>query len=160
MLTKRVAQGASIRAVSRAGNGGPQGVVMKKILLAIILAVTLWTPGALASSDIEASPFGMVVGDLLVAFHADEVPCEDGANDSLELCFSAASVGVSYLAERLTELVDSYEPAGLSQGEWRAANGVWAVTLVFHNQAYGRLEVYLAETMGAGVRGLARLVTR
>ncbi len=133
---------------------------MKRIFLSAILAATLWAPGALARNDIEASPYGMVVSDLLLAFHADEVPCEDGANESLEVCFTVSSVGVSYLGERLTALVDSFEPAGLSQGEWRAANGVWSVALVFRNEAYGRLEVYLAETMGTGVRGLVRLVTR
>jgi hypothetical protein len=132
---------------------------MRRILTTTLLLGLLAWP-AVARDNVEASPYGMVVSDLLLSFHADEVPCEDGSVEAPEVCFMVTSVGASYLAERLTVLVESYAPAGLSQGEWRAANGVWAVSLAFRNDSYGRLDVYLAETLGSGVRGMVRLVQR
>lgn len=142
------------------GRAAPPVSAMRQSLIRLLLAAVLWAPVALARDNIEASPYGMVLSDLLLSFHADEVPCEDGTVEAPEVCFFVSSVGASYLAERLTALVDAYAPAGLSHGEWRAANGVWAVALAFRNAGYGHLEVYLAETLGAGVRGLVRLVNR
>lgn len=133
---------------------------MSRTLVTILLLGLLTAAPVLARDNVEASPYGMVVSDLLMSFHANEVPCEDGAVEDPEVCFMVTSVGASYLAERLTTLVESYAPAGLSQGEWRAANGVWAVSLAFRNDSYGRLDVYLAETLGSGVRGMVRLVQR
>lgn len=102
----------------------------------------------------------MVLADLMLTFHATEVACEDGMSESNAVCFQAKSVGVAYLAERLTSVVESYAAAGLSHRDWRAANGVWTVTLEFKHESFGRLEVYLAESMNVGVRGLVRLVPR
>jgi len=131
---------------------------MNKIFSCVLLVAVLLAPSVSARDNIEASPYGMVLSDLLLSFHANEVPCEDGGREAPEVCFQVDSVGVAYLAERLTALVESYAPAGLAHGEWRAANGVWAVALEFKHDAFGRLEVYLAEGMGSWVRGLVRLV--
>lgn len=128
--------------------------------LIVLLSLFLLAPWALGEGDVEAGPYGMVLSDMLLTFHADEIPCEGGATDLVEVCFEVDSVGVAYLAERLSALVESYAPAGLAHGDWRAANGVWAITLEFKHDSFGRLELYLAESMGAGVRGLARLVVR
>ncbi len=133
---------------------------MRRFITVLLSLVLLQAPLVLAEGDIVAGPYGMVVSDILLSFHADEVPCEGGATDLPEICFKVDSVGVAYLAERLSALVESYTAAGLEHGDWRAANGVWAITLEFRHDAFGRLELYLAESMGAGVRGLARLVIR
>lgn len=125
-----------------------------------LTAVLLLVPVGAARDSIEAGPFGMVLSDLLTVFHAEEVPCEDGANEAPEVCFIATSVGASYLAERLSELVDGYHSAGLRGGSWRSANGVWAVSLSFENRGYGKLEIYLAEAPDNCVRGLIRLTTQ
>lgn len=133
---------------------------MLRILLRYLLfAVLLLTSVSSARDTIEAGPFGMVLGDILATFHANEAPCDDGANGAPEVCFIAASVGASYLAERLSELVSGYGSAGLRGSSWRSANGVWAVSLSFENRSYGKLEIYLAEAPNNCVRGLVRLVS-
>ncbi len=140
---------------------GPNAVIMLRALLPTLLAaVLLLTPVSFARDSIEAGPFGMVLADLLTIFHAQEVPCDDGATEAPEVCFVAMSVGASYLAERLGELVAGYGSAGLRDGSWRSANGVWAVSLSFENRSYGELKIYLAEAPDNCVRGLVRLVIR
>lgn len=133
---------------------------MRKLVLVISLALAFGGAGALARERIDTGPYGMVLDDLLSAFHAVETVCEDGSTEASEVCFAVASVGVSYLAELVTALVEAYAPAGLSQGAWRSGNGVWAVSLTFRKDGYGHLELYLTETLGSGVRGLVRLVQR
>lgn len=132
---------------------------MKRLLTCILLsAVCLIAPAAAARDTIEASPYGMILDDLLGAFYADVVPCDDGSTGNAEVCFRAETVGASYLAERLTEVVAGYGSAGLRSDGWRSANGVWTVNLAFVNERHGRLEVYLAEAPDNCVRGVVRLV--
>ena len=138
----------------------PHDNIMLRLLTRYLLtAAIMLTPLAAARDSIEASPFGMVLADVLTTFHASEVPCDDGANEAPEVCFVAVSVGASYLAERLSELVIGYGSTGLHGGSWRSANGVWAVSLSFENRSYGKLEIYLAEAPDNCVRGLVRLVS-
>jgi len=123
-----------------------------RILLAVAALVALPVH---AGDAIDASPFATVVSDLLVAFHASETPCED-VSEADEVCFVVAAAGASYLAERLEEVAAGYDQAGLAIGEWRAANGVWAVRLTFGDARKGVIEVYLAEVRDAAVRGVIR----
>ncbi len=132
---------------------------MNRTLLSLLLCCLLqFAPGALARDTIEASPYANVFEDLLVAFHAEDSPCEGGAGGMAEACFKAHLVSASYLAERLTEIVESYESVGLKSGGWRSANGVWTVALTFPNSSYGQLEIYLAEGQDKLVKGMFRLV--
>ncbi len=132
---------------------------MNRTLLTLILCGLLqFAPAALARDTIEASPYANVLSDLLEAFHAEDSPCEGGAGGTAEACFHAHLVSASYLAERLTEIVESYEGVGLRSGGWRSANGVWTVALSFPNSSYGHLELYLAEGQDKLVKGMFRLV--
>ena len=108
-----------------------------------------------ARDGIDASPFASVVDDLIVAFFATETTC-DGLVDIDEICFVVPAAGASYLAQQIERVVDDHGPTGLSAGEWRAANGVWAIELSFGDVRKGTLEVYLAEVTDAVVRGVMR----
>ncbi len=132
---------------------------MKSAALSLLLCTAcVLAPLASARDNIEVTPFGPILVDLLKAFHAKGVPCEGVATQSAEVCFESQAVGASYLAERLQELIASYEAIGLSNGDWRSANGVWTVSLKLPNSSYGQLEVYLAEAPGNLVKGVVRLV--
>lgn len=124
----------------------------------LLVAACALAPATFARDTLHASAYGLVLDDLLVAFYADIVPCDDGANGVPEICFLTETVGAAFLAERLSDVVSDYRSAGLSSGGWRSANGVWTVTLSFANYPYGLLEVYLAETPDNCVKGLVRLV--
>jgi hypothetical protein len=133
---------------------------MKRIATCLLLfAACSLAPVGLARETIEASQYGTVLEDLLAAFYAAGVPCEGAATATAEVCFRAEAVSASYLAERLDELLDTYGSAGLSSGEWRAANGVWNVTLAYPNSSYGYLDLYLAEAPDNCVNGIVRLVS-
>ena len=116
------------------------------------LALTLATLLACAKDNLLASPYGSVVVDLLAAFHAREVPCL-GPVDMSDVCFTVDPATAGGLAEILESVVADYESAVLRSGEWRAANGVWAVALVFGDGVYGTLEVYLTESQRAEIQG-------
>ena len=105
-----------------------------------------------AKDNLLASPYGSVVADLLFAFHATELPCL-GPVDLSDVCFTVDPATAGGLAEILEQVVSGYGSAGLRGGEWRAANGVWAVDLVFGTGVYGTLEVYLTELQRAAVQG-------
>ncbi|MFO7546256.1 MAG: hypothetical protein R6W77_12265 [Trueperaceae bacterium] len=131
---------------------------MKSVLriLVVLSAVSLPLASVSHARDgIDASPFAPVVADLLSAFFATETAC-DGLAEIDELCFFVSPAGASYLAQQLERVVQEHRPAGLSLGEWRAANGVWAVELEFGDARRGSLEVYLAEVTDATVRGVMR----
>lgn len=135
---------------------------MRRRLLQRVLAACaalVVTASTAAKDSILASAYGPVVNDLLFAFHATEEPCV-GAVDMSDLCFSVTPATAGALAESLELVVAGYGSAGLQRGEWRAANGVWAVELVFGGGAYGTVEVYLTETELATVRGKVILRTR
>src|SRR5690606_35408747 len=107
------------------------GVAMKsvrRILVVLVATILPLTSVSFARDGIDASPFAPVVADLLTAFFATETTC-DGLADIDELCFVVPAAGASYLAQQLERVVLEHRPAGLSLGEWRAANGVWAVEL-------------------------------
>ena len=132
---------------------------MNRPLFTLLLCCLLHlAPVGLARDSIEVSPFGNVFTDLLEAFHADGTPCEGATTDMDEVCFRSHAVSVSYLAERLTEIVEGYDALGLKSGGWRSANGVWTVSLAFPNSSHGLLEVYLAEAPDNLVKGVIRLV--
>lgn len=133
--------------------------MMRRLLLLLLTSACLLPISAFARETIEASPYGIVLEDLLGAFHAVDVPCEGVPTGLAEACFRSDAVGASYLAERLTEIVADHASTGLSTGAWRSANGVWTVTLSFPNESYGHLEVYLAEAQDNCVNGMVRLVT-
>ncbi len=130
----------------------------RTLLNLLICAAFVFAPAGLARDTVSASAYGMLLEDLLEAFYAEIVPCDDGANGVAEVCFLSDTASASYLAERLGEVAESYDYAGLRSGGWRAANGVWTVRLSFPNDLYGQLEVFLAETQDARVKGLVRLV--
>jgi hypothetical protein len=127
----------------------------------ILLLCALLSLGAFAAArdSIEASPYGNVFADLIAAFHAERVPCEGVATGIAEVCFRAETVSASYLAERLSEIVNAYDSVGLSSGGWRSANGVWTVALTLPNDRFGQLEIYLAEVPENLVKGVVRLVS-
>jgi len=133
---------------------------MNRTVLTLLLTGLLALPFVgFARDGIEASPYGNVFTDLMDAFHAEGTPCEGATTGMSEVCFKALAVSASYLAERLTEIVDGYEGVGLRSGGWRSANGVWTVALALPNSSYGQLEIYLAEVSDNQVRGVIRLVT-
>ncbi len=99
-----------------------------------------------------ASPYGPVLIDLLAAFQAVETPCPS-ASVQHDLCFDATPAGATQLAEALSEVVGGYATAGLGVGDWRAANGVWAVSLSFGGGALGWVDLYLTEAGLGTVRG-------
>lgn len=133
---------------------------MKRISHTLLLCALLFL-GAVATArdSIEASPYGNVFTDLIAAFHAERVPCEGVATGVAEVCFRAETVSASYLAEKLTEIVNAYDSVGLSSGGWRSANGVWTVALALPNNKFGQLEIYLAEVPENLVKGVVRLVS-
>jgi len=118
----------------------------------VLVALLFASHPITARDSLMASPYGSVVADLLRAFHATEDPCL-GPVDVSDVCFTVHPATVGGLAEILENVVAGYRSAGLSGGEWRAANGVWAVELLFGDGGYGRLEVYLTELQRAEVRG-------
>lgn len=120
-------------------------------LVACALLLTGWMQVG-AKDDLLASPYGPVVADLLFAFHAKEQHCL-GPVDVSDVCFKVDPATAGGLAEVLEAVVEGYRPAGLRSGEWRAANGVWAVDLVFGEGVYGTLEVYLTEKNRAAIEG-------
>lgn len=124
------------------------------MLLAVVIAAGM----AGAKDNLLASPYGSVVADLLFAFHATELPCL-GPVDLSDVCFTVDPATAGGLAEILEQVVSGYGSAGLRGGEWRAANGVWAVDLVFGTGVYGTLEVYLTELQRAAVQGKVLLRT-
>lgn len=123
----------------------------------LVLALAYLAPVE-AKDDLLASPYGPVVADLLFAFHATELQCL-GPVDVSDVCFKVDPATAGGLAEVLEAVVAGYRSAGLRGGEWRAANGVWAVDLVFGEGVYGTLEVYLTEKHRATVEGKAVLRT-
>src|SRR5690606_5511669 len=127
---------------------------MKIGLARVIMLLAVVIAGALAGAkdNLLASPYGSVVADLLFAFHATELPCL-GPVDLSDVCFTVDPATAGGLAEILEQVVSGYGSAGLRGGEWRAANGVWAVDLVFGTGVYGTLEVYLTELQRAAVQG-------
>lgn len=121
--------------------------------LLVVVAATVCAPrSAEAKDNILASAYAPVVNDLLFAFFATEVPCL-GPVDMSDVCFTVEPATAGALAEALEVVVNGYHSAGLHTGEWRAANGVWAVELRFGDGAYGHIEVYLTETKRAEVYG-------
>lgn len=133
---------------------------MNRTVTTLLLSFLLALPSlGFARDSIEASPYGNVFADLLGAFHAEGTPCEGATTATSEMCFRSLAVSASYLAERLTEIVEGYEGVGLRSGGWRSANGVWTVSLAFPNSSYGQLEIYLAEVQDNQVRGVIRLVS-
>ena len=133
--------------------------MLRTSLTLILCGILLLAPAGLARDSIEASPYGNVFADLLEAFYAVGAPCEGATAAMAEVCFSSVAVSASYLAERLTEIVEGYNALGLKSAGWRSANGVWTVSLAFPNSSYGQLEVYLAEAPDSQVKGVIRLVT-
>ena len=133
---------------------------MKIGLARVIMLLAVVIAGALAGAkdNLLASPYGSVVADLLFAFHATELPCL-GPVDLSDVCFTVDPATAGGLAEILEQVVSGYGSAGLRGGEWRAANGVWAVDLVFGIGVYGTLEVYLTELQRAAVQGKVLLRT-
>lgn len=121
--------------------------------LTLLTALSLWLPGAHAKDRLLATPYGVVANDLLTAFGAEVAECV-GAIASFDVCFTVTLAGPSYLATQLEEVIDDYRSAGLSTDGWRAANGVWSVTLRFETGNYGELQVYLSEGGNALVRGV------
>lgn len=113
---------------------------------------------ATAKDNLLASPYGSVVADLLLAFQAAEVPCL-GPIDISDVCFTVDPATAGGLAEILENVAAGYASAGLRGGEWRAANGVWALELLFGDGVYGTLEVYLTELQRAQVHGKVVLRT-
>lgn len=128
-------------------------------VLTVLTALAFTACPAAAKDNLLASPYGSVVADLLFAFHATEVPCL-GPVDISDVCFTADPATAGALAEILEKVVAGYSSAGLRGGEWRAANGVWAVNLIFGDGVYGTLEVYLTELQRAEVHGKVVLRTR
>jgi hypothetical protein len=128
-------------------------------ILTVLAALSLAALPAAGKDNLLASPYGPVVVDLLFAFHATEVPCL-GPVDISDVCFTANPATAGALAEVLETVVAGYGSAGLRGGEWRAANGVWAVDLVFGDGVYGALEVYLTEVQRAEVHGKVVLRSR
>ena len=117
---------------------------------AVMLAAALGV--ASAKDSLMASAYAPVVRDLMEAFGAVETLCPL-ATFQHDVCFEASPAGASQLAEQLAEVVSGYEPADLRVGDWRSANGVWAVTLRFGSGAYGAIDLYLAEVGPGAVRG-------
>lgn len=132
--------------------------MIRTLLTSLFCALLLVAPAAFARDSIEASPYGNLFTDLLEAFHAVGAPCEGVATEAAEVCFRSQAVSASYLAERLSEIVQGYDSVGLQSGGWRAANGVWTVSLALPNRAYGYLEIFLAEATDNVVNGVIRLV--
>lgn len=121
------------------------------VVVAICLLVSLavgW-----AREGLFASAYGPLARDLLRAFHAEETSCL-AAIDVPDVCFEVGAAGAGQLAEVLAEVVEEYRPAGLTTGDWRASNGVWAVELWFGEGAYGSVEVFLTEIGRGQVRGM------
>lgn len=131
-------------------------IVLARVIM--LLAVVIAAGMAGAKDNLLASPYGSVVADLLFAFHATELPCL-GPVDLSDVCFTVDPATAGGLAEILEQVVSGYGSAGLRGGEWRAANGVWAVDLVFGTGVYGTLEVYLTELQRAAVQGKVLLRT-
>ena len=118
----------------------------------MLAALACVTGAGAAKDNLMASPYGSVVADLMFAFHAVEVPCL-GPVDMSDVCFTVDPATAGGLAEIIESIVAGYRSAGLRAGEWRAANGVWAVELVFGDGVYGGLEVFLTERQRAEVSG-------
>lgn len=108
---------------------------------------------ATARDNLFASAYGPLAHDLLDAFHARETQCH-AAIEVPDVCFEVRAAGAGPLAETLADVVEDYRSAGLRMGEWRAANGVWAVELRFGAGAHGSVEVYLTESGRGDVRGM------
>lgn len=119
----------------------------------LVVGAALCAPRSTEAKDnILASAYGPVVIDLLFTFFATEVPCL-GPVDMSDVCFTVEPATAGALAEALEVVVNGYRSAGLQTGEWRAANGVWAVELRFGDGLYGHVEIYLTETKRAEVSG-------
>lgn len=127
-------------------------VFMKRFVWALVLILASVIGPALARDRLFVTPYGAVASDVLAAFDAEIVPCV-GAIASSDVCFVVAVAAPTALAARLEGVIEAYRPAGLTAGAWRAANGVWSLTLRFGSGRYGELEVYLSETGSSSVRG-------
>lgn len=125
----------------------------------LLSACLLLVPLAGARDALEASPYGLILDDLLQTIYATSIPCGDEATGYAYICFLSKAVGVEHLRDRISGLVAEYEAAGFAMGEWESANGVWATALDFGNEKFGALEIYLAEVPGNNVKGLARLTS-
>ncbi len=124
---------------------------MSRLLITLLLVAL----GAFSSAkdSLMASAYAPVVSDLLAAFHAEEAICSLTTYQH-DVCFVVSPAGASGLAEVLTDVAADYAAAELRLGEWRAANGVWAVELTFGSGAYGSVELYLTEVEQGAVRGV------
>lgn len=123
-----------------------------KRALAAALSLMLSLGVASARDSLMSSPYGPVVSDLLKAFTAEETLCPLSTYQH-DLCFAVELAGAGYLAERLESVVATYSAANLRSGGWRAANGVWSVTLTFGGGHHGSVELFLTEVGQGSVRG-------
>src|SRR5690606_9077855 len=88
---------------------GASPVTMNRTLACLLLvAACALAPATFARDTLHASAYGLVLDDLLGAFYADIVPCDDGANGVPEICFLTETVGAAFLAERLSDVVSDY----------------------------------------------------
>lgn len=121
-------------------------------LVGLLASATAWSGG------FAGTPYGSLAADLLERLHAEEVVCPVDL-EAAAVCFVVEPGRAAPLAETLEAFV--LEGQGhVERSPWRSGNGAHRVTLAFHDDPWGGLEVWFAESGDARVEGRLEHVLR
>jgi hypothetical protein len=104
-----------------------------------------------AANGLATTPFWAVVDTLLERFHATSRPCDLALGEG-DVCFLVKPAQVAHLAAALEDFVGE-QGGALRRGAWTSANGAHRVVLILSDEAWGSLELWLAERTDLVVEG-------
>jgi hypothetical protein len=117
----------------------------------LIVALLVVLGSRAIASDLATTPYRAVVDGLLERFHAESRPCALALGES-DACFVVRPARVALLAATLEVYVVEHG-GSLYLGAWTSANGAHRVVLTLADEAWGSLELWLAERPDHVVEG-------
>ncbi|MBW6454377.1 MAG: hypothetical protein K0A98_00695 [Trueperaceae bacterium] len=118
--------------------------------LAVVALVASWA----GAWSLAGTPYGAIVDDLLLRFHAQERACRV-AQAPAEACFVVDPGRAALLAEAVEAFLAEHAGA-VVRGPWSSANGTHRVALSLPDAGWGVLELWLVEVAGHRIEGRFR----